>query len=80
MKKRKNWGRANRPTVEKAQLNWNKYKVGVVMANHPEIPESAKDDLLAFMLLQPWNSYSLDGFKQAATDSGSLDSVKVVGV
>jgi hypothetical protein len=63
MKKRKNWFKARRPTVEKSRAAWDNYRATVTQKAHPELDFS---DLQAYFSTREWNDMSLEQFKQAA--------------
>ena len=56
--------RATSSEVKRATRDWCKYKANVILKKHPELD---KGDLIAYLELQPWESFSLDGFKTTET-------------
>jgi hypothetical protein len=56
--------RATPGEVKRAARDWCKYKAGVILKKHPQLN---KGNLIAYLELQPSDSFSLDGFKTTET-------------
>jgi hypothetical protein len=52
--------RASPKEAKRASRDWCKYKAGVILKKHPALN---RDDLIAYLELQPWDSFSLNGYK-----------------
>lgn len=50
--------------VKRATRDWCRYKASVILKKHPELN---RDDLIAYLELQPSDSFSLNGFKTIET-------------